>query len=76
VVQITYVAQVEHLRTLLSGDQAQASQKLEEVLEVFSEIAKLDSQMLRNQLRELQLEKTAEEVEKKEPEDPQLVTAC
>jgi hypothetical protein len=43
---------------------------------VFAEIAKLDSQMLRNQLQELQLEKIEGEVEKKEPEDPQLVTAC
>jgi hypothetical protein len=32
--------------------------------------------MLRNRLQELRLEKTEEEVEKKEPEDPQLVTAC
>jgi len=75
-VQISYVAQVEHLRTLMSGEPARASQKLEEVLEVFSEIAKLDSKMLRNQLQRLEIDKIDEALSKKEQEDPQLVSAC
>lgn len=49
---------------------------MDEVLEVFSEVAKLDSKMLRSQLERLEFDKADEAIEKKEQEDPELVSAC
>ena len=60
----------------MSGEPTRADQAAEEVLEVFSEIAKLDSKMLRGQLKRLEMDKIDEVLSTKEHEETQLVSAC
>ena len=59
----------------MTSEPATADQAVEDVLGVFSEIAKLDSQVLRGRLKRLDLHRI-DEPREKDSEDPQLVSAC
>ena len=59
----------------MTGEKAGADQAVEDVLGVFSEIAKLDSEVLRGRLKRLDMDKM-DEPREKDSEDPQLVSAC
>jgi vacuolar-type H+-ATPase subunit I/STV1 len=76
---ISHMAEVPQLKMLLGSDVSAPDSKLDEILEVFTKVCSLESEIVQNQLRKYKVDDSkedAEKVEKMTPDELKLIGAC